>query len=498
MFKKLLGQSGSSKRETLQNAARAAESTNDFQHAAALRRALAEMDPGSAPAWHALADTLRKAGRQGEACAAYEKALALGAPARPLQMAAGSLYLSLGKHAEAIDHFSRIVAEDSADVDALCMLGAAFNDLRRHSEAAAYFERALLIQPAHSQSHFNLGLAHFERGDLDAASASFARCAVLRRGEPWTGDLAAQLSREHQPRFAPMDMAVNEIKIQHDCEQLDYLLGLGKLPAAYRDVLADYRALREEIRGRVDAFSLEAFDPTRHPLVARTYKRPIFMSDDLQPAESLINPGLDCRQIEDRYLAAQPNLVVCDGLLTQAAMQSIRRFCRESTFWNNIKPGYLGSYFFDGFCSKLLLRLAWELREKLPRVIQGKPLQMMWGYKCDSTLPGLGVHADEAAVNVNFWITEDEANLDSEHGGLLVYTHDAPKDWGFARFNNDSKAILDYLTSVGSVPVCVPYRANRAVIFDSDLFHATDRPRFREGYLSRRINITLLYGLRSA
>jgi hypothetical protein len=191
-------------------------------------------------------------------------------------------------------------------------------------------------------------------------------------------------------------------------------------------------------------------------------------------------------------------MVVCDGLLTRAALQAVRRFCRESTFWNNIKPGYLGSYFFDGFCSKLLLRLAWELREKLPRVIQGKPLQMMWGYKCDSTLPGLGVHADEAAVNVNFWITEDEANLDAAHGGLLVYTHDAPRDWGFAKFNNDPQAILAYLDSVGSVPIGVPYKANRAVIFDSDLFHATDRPRFREGYLSRRINLTLLYGLRSA
>jgi hypothetical protein len=45
--------------------------------------------------------------------------------------------------------------------------------------------------------------------------------------------------------------------------------------------------------------------------------------------------------------------------------------------------------------------------------------------------------------------------------------------------------------------VRVPYRANRAVIFDSDLFHATDRPLFREGYLNRRVNVTLLYGGRA-
>lgn len=33
-------------------------------------------------------------------------------------------------------------------------------------------------------------------------------------------------------------------------------------------------------------------------------------------------------------------------------------------------------------------------------------------------------------------------------------------------------------------------------MFDSDLFHATDDPHFRPGYLNRRINITLLYGNR--
>jgi hypothetical protein len=134
----------------------------------------------------------------------------------------------------------------------------------------------------------------------------------------------------------------------------------------------------------------------------------------------------------------------------------------------------------------------------MPRVIADLPLNMMWGYKCDCTLPGLGVHADSAAVNVNFWITEDEANLDPDCGGLQVWEHDAPKDWDFRRYNDESAKILAYLQSIGSTPRRYPYRANRALIFDSDLFHATDHPRFREGYLNRRINITLLYGNRLA
>ena len=36
------------------------------------------------------------------------------------------------------------------------------------------------------------------------------------------------------------------------------------------------------------------------------------------------------------------------------------------------------------------------------------------------------------------------------------------------------------------------------MIFDSDLFHQTDQIDFKEGYLNRRINITMLYGRRGA
>ena len=48
----------------------------------------------------------------------------------------------------------------------------------------------------------------------------------------------------------------------------------------------------------------------------------------------------------------------------------------------------------------------------------------------------------------------------------------------------------------GAKPITVPYRANRAVIFDSNLFHKTDEIRFADGYENRRINITMLYGRR--
>lgn len=449
--------------------------------------------------WLAQAESLRRDGRLQQACAAYEQALEDGADVAPTLLQLGAVQTELEDFPAAEATFNRLVRHDPRHADGWCMLGVVTKDQKRFEEAIAHFERALALRPAFSEAWFNQGLALFELGRLAPASASFTRCAQLRRGQSWgEADRVQALEREHQPAFEPMDMGVNEIKLRHDCEQLAWLLEGGQLPAAYERVLADYRSLAQEIRGQVDENSLVGFDPQRHPLVARTYKRPMLVADVPPPGDAIVNPELDFEAIQDRYLAAEPNVLAIDGLLTPQALAAVRRFCRESTIWNNVKGGYLGAYFFDGFCSELLLRLAWELRARLPRVIADHPLNMMWGFKCDSALPGLAVHADAAAVNVNFWITEDEANLDPEGGGLQVWEDDAPKDWDFRRFNNDPKQIHAWLDSIGSKPRRYPYRANRAVVFDSDLFHATDQPRFRAGYLNRRINVTLLYGNRLA
>src|ERR1700730_12265286 len=151
----------------------------------------------------------------------------------------------------------------------------------------------------------------------------------------------------------------------------------------------------------------------------------------------------------------------------------------------------------SGFAVALLAQPPTELVAACPRIFRDHPLLQWWAFKYDSDLSGIGVHADFAAVNVNFWITPDEANLDPERGGLVIWDKPAPLDWTFEKYNNvETGEIREFLAGSGARATTVPYRANRAVIFDSDLFHETDRISFKEGYLNRRINITLLYGRR--
>jgi len=137
------------------------------------------------------------------------------------------------------------------------------------------------------------------------------------------------------------------------------------------------------------------------------------------------------------------------------------------------------------------------LRIVFPSVMGDNGLGLMWGFKYDSRLSGIPIHADQAKVNVNFWIAPQDASRDPDSGGLVVWDVKAPLDWDFSRYNGNEAAIRAFLAESGAKPLIVPHRANRAVIFFSDIFHATDRIDFQEGYEKRRINVTMLYGRRT-
>lgn len=445
----------------------------------------------------AQARQLRHAGEQQKAVEAYRAALEVGAPETEIHLELGMLHSDLSEHSLAMQHYNVVLSREPQNPEGLCLLGITLLDLRRYEDAARCCRKAIEARPAFPEAHFNLGLAQFESTELDAALRSFSASFSLRRGVPWRGQWPGPGA---MPPLSAEDSDISWVKISHDCEQFEYLLAQGRLAAPFAEVLKEYQVVLQTLRTAGSELRPQPLDTRRFPLVASTYKRPLYMAAD-DPAEGpVVNPDLDWAAIEDRYRSATPSVIAVDSVLTEPGLASLRRFTRESFIWNHLKAGYLGAYFFDGFASATLLRLAVELRERLPRVIGALPLQMMWAYKYENTLDGagIGLHADAAAVNVNLWITEDEANLAPERGGLLVHDRVAPLEWGFNKINNDMRSIEEYLRSSGKEPLRIPYRANRVAIFDSDLFHATDAPRFRAGYLNRRINITLLYGLRTS
>ena len=198
--------------------------------------------------------------------------------------------------------------------------------------------------------------------------------------------------------------------------------------------------------------------------------------------------------------------VVIDNVLTDEALKELRHILLSSTSYIDVRPGFLGAYYEYDLAHPLLVKIAADIADKFSYIVCGRPIKTIWSYKYESRhqrdvktvdSSGTSLHADSAAVNVNLWITADDANLDESSGGLVLWEGTrAPSDMSFDKYNLDPVAVRTWLNqSPDTVRRVVPYRSNRMVVFDSQLFHETDKMKFKDGYKNRRINLTFLYGL---
>ncbi|HWY61320.1 MAG TPA: tetratricopeptide repeat protein [Rhizomicrobium sp.] len=403
--------------------------------------------------------------RDEDALASLEKAIAIRPGYAATWNNRGNVLRNLGRHEEALASFDQAL---SLKPD---FPGAHYNranvlllNLKRAEDALAAYDRALALNPGFAEAWNNRGNALCSLGRLTQSLASYDRALAIRpdfidamncRGQVLFESNRIEEGIASFMRAAALIPGQNPLadpphKLRHDREQQDYLAG---------------------IRGRYSA-----------PAGARV-------------AGSAVAPSNGAAA--EQWRTKKPQIAVVDNLLTPAALEGLRRFCLEPPMWRrSYDNGYLGAFPEQGFACPLLGQVAEELRGAYPAIFRAHPLLYMWGFKYDSQLTGIAIHADESAVNVNFWLTPDDANLDPQSGGLVIWDVAAPLNWDFPKFNADSTAIRDFLAKAGAKSVTVPYRANRAVIFDSDLFHETDQIRFREGYLNRRINVTMLYGRR--
>jgi len=370
--------------------------------------------------------------------------------------------------------------------------------LGRNEEADSYFETLASQQSSSPESWLSLGWARSEQRRYDEAVECLRRSTMLRRASRWWPRNGVS------PVPADPSVLVNALKLDHDIEQFRYLGEKGLLPAELSSLASHYEAIREQLTRTHGAAASTTLVRGSSAMFDATYRRMIHWRDTSALPETALGSSLDCRRIEAAY-AEPPGICWVDGLLSERALAEVRAFCLESTIWNDvghdfrihsIARGYLGSYGADGLCCPLLFQIADELTRALPAIFQDHRLIQMWTYKYESTLDGIAVHGDDAAVNVNFWITPDDANLDPGSGGLVIHPVEAPADWKFNEINGEVPRIQRFLSESGAAPVNVPYRQNRAVIFNSDLFHATAPLHFKPGYENRRINVTMLFGRR--
>ena len=199
------------------------------------------------------------------------------------------------------------------------------------------------------------------------------------------------------------------------------------------------------------------------------------------------------------------DIVVVDNFLNIEVLEEIYRYCVESTIWHvSDKSLFVGSYWNEGLSHPLLIDVAKDIAKIFP-FVGDLPLVHMWAYNFDpkttTRRKGIDHHMDAAEVNLNLWLTPDEANLDPDSGGLIVFlkhlldpeNNPLNKTFAFHEVQNGEFG-RHFLNGSEHLNVTVPYKRNRVVIFDSALWHTTDDFNFAPGHENRRINLTFLFG----
>jgi hypothetical protein len=208
----------------------------------------------------------------------------------------------------------------------------------------------------------------------------------------------------------------------------------------------------------------------------------------------LINPFLDFKSIQNDYCTSNPSICVVDNLLTDSFYKDLNIFYRCANIFKRPYPrGYVGTFLGTGMANIPILQFSLDLKNQLPGIFKKYNLCQAWAFKYDSQQKGINIHADDAAVNVNLWLTPDNANLEKDSGGLIIWKKKPSKLASFDDYNSELNSDKMFKDVNASDFIQVPYKANRAVIFDSKLYHATDSINFDSKYINRRLNVTFLY-----
>ena len=422
-----------------------------------------------------------RAGRLAAAAADYRAVLAASPDHAGALHNLGVVMAESGDPAAALDLFDRAVAGEPAYASAHFNRASALRALGKVDAAVDGFRRTVSLAPDHYEAHRALAFLWQALGRRDRALDHFARTLELRRGADRIGIADASL------QYA------TPAKLRHDAAQFCYLAGLGRDSQRWELLARSYAGAAEEIGGAASPMRLS---DDQLDVLGETYNLPFHVIDAPELPGPAVDPALDVAGITAAWEAAAPGVAQLDGLLTARALTLLLRFLLESTIWFDFShiDGFLAAYLEDGLACPLILQIADELRAALPAVFGGHALVQGWAFKGLAGDRPIAPHADDAAISVNFWLTPDEANDDPNRGGLMICRTAPPRGRVIAGYDADRDEIDRFLAAHEDDHVIVPYRENRAVLFESRLFHGSDAPDFAPGYANHRINITLLYG----
>lgn len=469
----------------------------------------------------ALAMENHRAGRLDDAARFYAKAVASRPGDPKILHNFGVLLAQRGQQAEAVEFFNKTLDVQPDHLNAHNNLANVCQELGRYEEALTHYDRCLQLQPAHPQVFHNKGEVHRRMGHLEKAASCYRSALEIQPGYYGAIFSLALISNSLGRRQDALELFkktmelksnpspgesvaanfthTNRFKICHDIQQFRYLQQVGRDKELFGRLAETYEKLLREVDWPQDQSCIIRLDEKHLDQISKTYNQPFHLVQAAEENGGSLNTALDFYAISKRYKAHNHGLTFVDDLLNVNALQRLFQFLLESTIWFDFRHinGHVAAYLENGLACPLVLQIAEDLRRCLPEIFGSRTLTQAWAFKNVGRQEKIDLHVDDAAVSVNFWITPDSANTAPESGGLIVYDFKVMPEHQLKNYAGDIDNLKSSIADAEPNHTIIPYRQNRAVIFNSDLYHKSDHSEFADGYENHRINVTFLYGNRS-
>jgi len=373
------------------------------------------------------------------------------------------------------------VVDRGPTLQAICMLASSYLGLGEHVRALRYASGAVEREPSSVPARAVLAKVNVALGDYASALSDFRAIAAL--------------SREQHP-IPPDKYSIPAHFALRNIEQLDHILTIGNCDEqAFAGVFTEeLDSLRRRLTGVIDGANGRAPMVSVQGRNSRILADPPYVRVSEEKLPRYLNTSVDYRPIQQAILADRQKVQVIDNFLNPGALDQVQRFCLESTVWRHpYKFGYVGAFPQDGFASISLFAIAEEFQTTLGEALNRYELAQWWAFEYDTRLPGTDIHGDDADFTLNLWITPDSSNLDPSAGGIVIWDKKAPSNWSFNDYNSGGDRVRQFLRDQNAESKIIPYRANRAILFEGHLFHQTDGFTFAPGFANRRRSLTFLF-----
>ena len=409
-----------------------------------------------------------------------------------------NLYADMKKYDSAIKLFEKTIECNSDFSEAYQRIGEMYQDkyeVDRKKEylkkSIEYFnfitssERSYTINSFKlSNTFITMGLSNLWLGNHTEANNLFHKT---------TNNTSQEVLDDYTDTYLSSKKSLSAL-IVHEYEQLTYIdsdMDEIRNPKFTKEYYQELENLYLKVKD--DSFNIEELSSSMKIEISKI----LYNKSPKICSSNLMNENNNIEELENEYLKSKPEIIVIDDFLTTEALLELQKFCKNANIFKHTHStgGYVGAYLTKGLSNEFILKLSEDLRITYKNIFKNLKLTQAWIYKYESTKKGVNIHADPAIVNVNFWITPENANLDKKSGGLKIWNKMPPKNWDFFDYNAGKSVpkMKKFLSENESAEQVIPYKENRAVIFNSKLFHTTDTFNFSNKYEDRRVNVTFLY-----